>query len=85
MTNKTQKLNYFKSANIQRVVNKMNENNSGVKKTNRMLNPFKFQPIKKLAKGQYGPIYLAVSETTKMLVVLKCFDKSKVAVQFLID
>lgn len=60
-TNKSQKLNYFRSANIHKVVNKMNESVSQIKKSNRTLNPFKFQPIKKLSKGQYGSIYLAVS------------------------
>lgn len=65
----------------------MNGNHSQVqiKRPQHQANPFKFQPIKKLAKGQYGSIYLAVSEETKFMVVLKCFDKTKVAIQFLID
>lgn len=62
-TNKMQKLNYFKSANINKIVNKMSSNSATLKtSTHNKMHPFKFQPIKKLAKGQYGSIYLAVSE-----------------------
>lgn len=56
-SNKLNKTNYFRSNNMNKVIQKMNSNVKQHKKTN----PFKFHPIKKLAKGQYGSIYLAIS------------------------
>lgn len=46
---------------------------------------FEFNPLKVLAKGQYGNLYLAYSKEINMLVVLKGFSKEKVDLAFMID
>lgn len=55
------KPNFFKSNNIFRTLNKMNDTTAKKKKTD-LAAKFDFHPLKVLAKGQYGNLYLAYSK-----------------------
>lgn len=84
MTGLSNKANFFKSNKIFKTLSKMNDY---AQKRKKMVpeTRFDFNPIKVLAKGQYGNLYLAHSKETNFLVVLKSFKKEKVELDFMID
>ena len=61
MQNMQTKVNYFKSNNIFKTLTKMNDVAEKKKKGENGAR-FEFNPLKVLAKGQYGNLYLAYSK-----------------------
>ena len=68
------KTKYFKTNNTFKNMSKLNETMEQKKKTE-VTSRYSFEPIKVLAKGQYGNLYLAYLKSFNFIVVLKSFNK----------